>query len=393
MGTRLIGWTLVGLASAGGLSHATPGPDAVACVTGIQDGVPHFLPTRNESFVQAALADPPVPPGTRPPLPPGWRRPGEPPPPPRSIRVAEVFGPIADRIGPDSTVALVFWAIGDETVGCITVVNSPRFEADEYLIGGTLRPDSLWVDHRPTIDVFPTWFRLAQASKLEPGYTLDTVLEFIAALPSHGEWSVDCRPVTVRAERWLEGHPSGYQSARARMVADLRPTCRRWLAIHATGLRRGGGWSRSVPDMARQALVSAGCREDTNPRGQFPRWIVMGHFRDASTPEYASICHIDGTWRLLVVTMTPVMVVEELSRMVGSGAGWSLQSLPPEFFDWTSSGEFQQVFINQAPVARPKHDILLLMAPAQAYSVIQLAFFTTPQGWVQVGVECCNWPR
>ena len=294
------------------------------------------------------------------------------------LRVEEADGPGANLVGSDPTAVVVRWAqIGDS---CDRVLKRDSLTSGRrYVFRAILRPDSLWIDGRPTFDVPPEI--LAEMP------SLDAYRQFLAMLPTKEEWERDCRPGVTRVLGWLGSHPDVAQHPPFTAVdRRLRPACVASLERRALGLER---WKPTpqVPNELRLTLAHEGCRRGPDVMNDWDQ-AVDGHFVDAAAPQWAVICAMSDHWRLLVVVLGPPVKIIELARLTGNEWSWLAGAAPREYFDWTGAGEFRNR--GRWGVPRPRRDLVLLTLVSEDQT---LAFFETQGGWIHVGVRCCSWPE
>lgn len=299
--------------------------------------------------------------------------------------VEEVEGPGGKVLAPDSLIAVVRWSPGGELQGCGWVPLQDSLSiGSRHLLRGELRPDSLWIDHRPTFDVHRGPFADFALNTGKPGTpTLATYRSFLGALPTKQDWEVDCRAGTQRVRRWLELNTDARWYAFRRVPGSLEDYCRRSLEAHARKLERGTHATK-VPQDVIALYQSHGCLDDSTTLTSVND-AVEGHFTQLHAPQWAFICPRAHDWRLLVVVLDSTPRTIELVRMVGHAWSWLITAVPPEYFDWVCSRDVSTGRYYQPP---PVRDVVLLTALDVRDS--KLAFYETPGGWVHARTRYCQ---
>lgn len=301
------------------------------------------------------------------------------------VTVEEAEQPGRTFLAPGSLAAIVRWVHGSELEGCGWVpARDSLATGTRHLIRAALRPDSLWLEGRPTFDVYS--LPLADFSPgTQPGSpSLAEYRSFLRALPTRKDWETDCRPGIEQVRRWLDVHPAISRYRPVSLVSEtLVGYCLRSLAAHARGLERGV-LERKAPGQAVSLYRSHGCVDDsaslTTADG-----AVAGHFVASDAPQWAFLCPHADSWELLVVILESPVRTIELLRMAGHDWKWLVTAAPPDYFDWvcsedTGTGRYHE--------RRPERDIVLLQE--LQLEDTQLAFYQTPDGWVHARTRYCR---
>lgn len=307
----------------------------------------------------------------------------------RRIAIEQADGPGVPSLGADSVAVILLWsAYRDDFCEPVRAFDTLAV-GTRHVFLATLRPDSLWMDGLPTwdtrADLLADFSLSAAASQ---SMTLATYRGFLDTLPGRDEWAVDCRPGVQRVERWQRAHGVAGGRPFESVSERLRQACELSLQQRLHLLER---WepSRPVPVELRAVFREQECRDDQEVFANLER-AVDGNFAESAAPQWAFICAGAEDWRLLAVVLESPPRIIELVRMVGKDWGWLAGTAPAEYFEWASSQEFRPGRWS-LPHAEGRGVVLLkfISPPADDET---LAFFETPQGWMHVGVTCCNWP-
>lgn len=307
----------------------------------------------------------------------------------RRIAVEQADGPGVPSLGVDSVAVIVLWS-ADRDDSCEPVRAFDTLAVGtRHVFRATLRPDSLWMDGLPTwdtrADLLADFSLSAAASQ---SMTLATYRGFLDTLPSREEWAVDCRPGVMRVERWQRAH--GVSDGRPFVFVRerLRQACEFSMQQRLRLLER---WepSRPVSVELRAVFREQECRDDQEVFADLEQ-AVDGSFTESAAPQWVFICAGAEDWRLLAVVLESPPRIIELVRMVGKDWGWLAGTAPAEYFAWASSRELRP---GRWSLPRPEgRGVVLLRFISPPADDETLAFFETPQGWMHVGVTCCNWP-
>jgi hypothetical protein len=301
------------------------------------------------------------------------------------VRVEEAEAANVDRLPADSVVVVVRWT-GD--------CGRRRAKLDTLEVGtrqifqAVLRPDSLWIDNRPTFDVPPGLLGVYPGTTYWPNY-LDTFREFLAELPSPDEWRADCRTGAIRIDRWfhrLSNRKTRYHYPFTAIRSSLRAMCETEMKHRARKLER---WEATapIPDDLRDVLWKEGCREGSDVWGGWDT-AVNGHFRDLPGDQWTVICPRSDDWRLLIVQLSPSVQVVEVARLAGNDWDWLAGAAPAEYLELMTSETLEGE--GRWTLQRPRHDVVLLEYLGGVEDQI-IAFYETESGWNNVGVYCCYW--
>ena len=300
--------------------------------------------------------------------------------------VEEVEGPGGKVLAPDSTVTIVRWRIGAEIEGCGWVPTRDSLAVgSRHLLRGKLRPDSLWIAGRPTLDLYPERFADMALDTGRPGTpTLATYRSLLGALPTKQDWDADCRSGIQRVQRWLDTNPDWRSyDAFQRVPGMLQSYCLRSLEAHARRLERGMQ-ARMVPPEVIAFYRSHRCLDDSTTLTS-ANDAVDGHFTESHAPQWAFICPRANDWQLLVVVLDSTPRTIELVRMVGHAWSWLIRAVPAEYFHWVCSTDVSTGRYYQPP---PTRDVVLFTALDVHRS--KLAFYETPSGWVHARTRYCQ---
>jgi hypothetical protein len=357
-----------------------PGPAAGQICIVLED-LPAFLLSDSQTrLLVTVLADRPWDTLSSPRLP----RPGPWNPRGQLVAIEAAAGPGPTRLAPDSLAVVVRWT-GDSCGRNPTYDSLPA--GSRHVFVASLRPDSLWLEGRPTWDAGPDI--LADYTPRDAAaMSLRDYWEFLATLPARDDWRADCRPEVIRVERWLDAHAGGtrthpFDAARTR----LRAACERSLETHAERLER---WqpTRPIPAALRAVRREQGCRDDAGVLTDTAS-AVDGRFLPSEVEQWAFICPGADAWRLLVVAFDSPPRVIELVRMAGHDWSWLAGAAPPEYFDWSTSPDFHS---GRWGVVRPSRDVVLLeFVSTGGDGDPTLAFFDAGGRWVHVETRCCRW--
>lgn len=289
----------------------------------------------------------------------------------------------------DSVAVLVRW-VGPTERCRLNPAQDRLGSGTRHLFIARLRPESLWVASRPTLDVLPGPFNAITIDSTPPAPTSPPdYLSLIHLLPSREEWELDCRPATLRVTRWIDtwlSHAPSHPLQQARW--RLSQVCTRLLEQRAASLLRSEA-SMPVPAAVRAVYRRQACRTDHSVLTSVTD-AVNGRFTSSTAPQWAFICQRLKDWRLLVVVMESPVRIIELVRMAGKEWSWKMEVAPAQLFEWTSAEEFSRSRMRAVP--RPARDVVLLKSlsgvPDQP-----LAFYETATGWIHVRVKCCRWPE
>lgn len=342
---------------------------------------PPFLPDENETLLRVeALAEyvPDV-------LEPESRRAG--PPRGQAMAVEELEGPGRAALDPDSLVIVVQWGHPGALHGCHLVPTRDSLPAGtRHLLKVEIRPDSLWLDGRPTFDLRPGRYSdYTRHGRTPDAPSFAEYRALLDTLPSRTEWATDCRPGVEGVRRWLETHPETRRfSPFGQVIGSLRDYCLRSLRGHAERLER---WepTRPIPERIHEMFSDQGCLDDSTTLMTFPENVVDGRFVTSEAPQWALVCPGPGDWRLMVAVLESPPRVIELLDMVGPEWNWLVGTAPPEYLDWvcshdTGSGRFRSPY--------PERDVVLLWE--MDVEDRMLVFYETPAGWTHVRTAYCT---
>lgn len=309
--------------------------------------------------------------------------------PPRGqvVAVEELEGPGHAELAPDSLAVIVQWRGGDEMWGCSPYPTRDSFPpGSRHLLRVELRPDTLWLEGRPTFDLHPgiytAYTRYGRGSDLP---SLATYRALLDTLPSREAWVADCRPGVARVKRWRDARPTSRRGwPFNRLIRDLEGYCLQSLKRHAREMERQEPRG-PIPDELRELFVEKGCLDDSTTLMSFDDLVIDGHFVASEASQWAFTCPREGDWQLLVAILESSPRVIELLRMEGHEWNWWASAAAPEYLDWVcprdvGSGRFEEPY--------PERDVVLLGELSIDDSM--LAFYETPDGWVQVRTHYCD---
>jgi hypothetical protein len=296
------------------------------------------------------------------------------------VRVRTASGLGAASLGEGVNVVVVRWGVYDDCSwhpfrDTLPVGTTQHFR-------GRLRPDSLWVDGAPTLDVVPnplTEFPGRDESRASVPF--DTYLDFISALPDSASWVRDCRPPTLEVTTWLARHPELQNRRPFFWGDDLIESCNQDLEFRADDFTLWA-WDDSTWARLLQWRESGGCDLLSERPGQLDE-AAHGAFVASDAEQWAIKCVLRDSWQLAVVVLEATPRVVELARMAGDGRDWTVVVAHPEYFSWMSAREFQSI----SPLRRPERDAILILGTDR-----ELGWYESEQGWHSLRIRCCTWP-
>lgn len=303
------------------------------------------------------------------------------------VAVEEAEGPGHAELGRDSLAVIVQWRSGDEMRDCRPYSTRDSLPAgSRYLLRVELRPDSLWLEGRPTFDLHPGIYTAYPThGRGSDAPSLATYRALLDTLPSREAWVTDCRLGVASVEHWLDAYPQTRRhSPFSDVLGALEDYCLRSLKGHAKELERREP-TETIPDELYELFVEQGCLDDATTLMSFNDLVIDGHFIASEAPQWAFTCPREGDWQPLVAVLETSPRVIELLRMEGHEWNWWAIAAAPEYFNWicprdVGSGRFEEPY--------PERDMVLLGELSIDESM--LAFYETPAGWVQVRTHYCD---
>ena len=290
----------------------------------------------------------------------------------QTVRLESVEGQaVARGIESGDTVAVFMWVVQMDCSWGSRGEVLPDSTRQHFTM--TLRPDTLWVQGRPTFDVVPEEGLTVYpgAGEGARGVTVDDYAEFVSLIPTRAEWEADCRPGVRETNQWIWAPRHGGSRPFSNVIESLVGACE--ASVHAKARSYASSGPHEMPSALLAWSRSAGCSVDES-RGAVPGTFMP----DVAAEQWAVLCETVANWRLLIVVPSEARVLAELASGVGPAFYRYVEVVAPPYFEWASS-ENTSLPANRRPP--PEQDTVLF----ELY-----LYFWRNGAWTSEPDSCCS---